>query len=111
MALLEDEHLSSWFWEEPSNVRAGKSRKARHQAGTWYYEKRWGLILERVIERVYLLRCQLVHGAATFGGKLNRTALRRCSTMLGHLLPAVLLVMIDHGVEEDWGPMCYPPLT
>jgi hypothetical protein len=26
------------------------------------------------------------------------------------LLPAVLLVWIDHGADEDWGPMCYPPL-
>jgi len=29
--------------------------------------------------------------------------------MLGHLLPALLLVIIDHGYEEDWGPLCYPP--
>ena len=55
------------------------------------------------------LRCQLVHGAATCNGQLNRTALRRCSTMLGHLLNAILLVWIDHGADEDWGPMCYPP--
>jgi hypothetical protein len=26
----------------------------------------------------YLMRCQLVHGAATHGGKLNRTSLRHC---------------------------------
>jgi hypothetical protein len=24
------------------------------------------------------------------------------------LLPAVLMVWIDHGADEDWGPMCYP---
>jgi hypothetical protein len=46
---------------------------------------------------------QLIHGASTFGGKLNRTAPRRSTQMLGHLLPAVLLVIIDQGADVDWG--------
>ncbi len=25
-------------------------------------------------------------------------------------MPAVILVVIDHGRDEDWGPMCYPPM-
>ncbi len=57
------------------------------------------------------MRCQLVHGAATYAGKLNRTSLKHCVTMMQQLLPALLLVWIDHGADEDWGPMCYPPLT
>jgi hypothetical protein len=60
---------------------------------------------------VYVMRCQLVHGAATYGGKLNRTSLKHCVTMIQKVLPALLLVWIDHGADEDWGPMCYPPLT
>lgn len=110
MSLLEDEFLSRFFWEDPSARQAGKAKAAKYKAQTWYLEKRWALILDRLVERIYLLRCQLVHGAATFGSDLNRTSLRRCSTMLGHLLPGVLLVMMDHGADEDWGPMCYPPL-
>ncbi len=110
MALLDDEYLSRYFWEEPSSKRAGQSKKAKYDARTWYFEKKWALILDRVIERIYLLRCQLVHGAATYGGQLNREALTRCTTMLGHLLPAVSVVLIDHGADEDWGQMCYPPM-
>ena len=111
MSLLDDEYLSSFFWQEPSARRAGQSKKAKYDARTWYLEKRWPMVLDRLIERVYLMRCQLIHGAATFGSRLNRTSLRRCATMLGHLLPAVLLVMIDRGADESWGPMCYPPLS
>ncbi len=109
MTILEDEYLSKFFWEEPTAERARKSKKAKFDASTWYLEGRYGMILQRLLERIYLLRCQLVHGAATFGGRLNRTAIKRCSIMLGHLLPALLLVIIDHGYEEDWGPLCYPP--
>lgn len=111
MSILDDEYLSGFFWEEPSAVRASKSKKAKYDARTWYVEQRWGLLIDRLLERVYLLRCQLVHGAATFGGKLNRKSLDRCVEVLRHLLNAVVLVMIDHGAEEDWGSMCYPPLT
>jgi hypothetical protein len=56
------------------------------------------------------MRCQLVHGAATYGGKLNRTSLGRCVTMMQRILPAVLGVWIDWGADEDWGDMCYPPI-
>jgi len=67
-------------------------------------------VLDRLLDRIYLLRCQLVHGAATFGSKLNRAALQRCNRMLEHLLAAMVIVIIDHGADEDWGLMCYPPL-
>ena len=84
MSLLEDEYLSSFFWQDPSDKRASKSKKAKYDARTWYIEKRWTMILD--LERVYLMRCQLVHGAATHGGKLNRTSLRRSVTMMGHFV-------------------------
>lgn len=109
MSLLGDEYLSGFFWQEPSAKRAGQSRKAAYDAQTWYIEQRWAKVLDEVMDRVYLMRCQLVHGAATYGGKLNRTSLRRCVMMMQRLLPALLLVWIDHGADEDWGPMCYPP--
>jgi hypothetical protein len=111
MAILDDEYLSSFFWEDPSSVRASKSKKAKFDARTWYIDKKWVMIFVRLLERIYLLRCQLVHGAATYGGKLNRESLKRCVSMLRHFLNAVALVIIDHGANEDWGTMCFPPLN
>ena len=110
MALLEDEYLSNFFWQEPSVNRAKQSRKAAFNAQTWYIEQRWTMILDEILNRVYLMRCQLVHGAATYGGKLNRTSLKRCVVMMQRLLPTMLGVWVDHGNREDWGPMCYPPM-
>lgn len=110
LQILDDEYLSGYFWEEPSGIRAAKSKKAKFDARTWYLEHRWSMILDRLAERVYLMRCQLVHGAATYNSILNRQSLNSCVTMLRHLLNAALLVMFDHGTDEDWGTMCYPPL-
>ena len=101
MAIFEEEYLTRFFWEDPSDGRARKSQKTKFDARTWYIENRHSMILERVLERLDFRRCQLVHGAATFGGALNRTAVNRCGIMLGQLLPAVLLVIIDHGHDED----------
>jgi hypothetical protein len=110
MKILEDQYLSNYYWQDPTPVRASKSKKSMYDACTWYLEGRWLMILERLVERIYLLRCQLVHGAATHGGTLNRDPLRRCVQMLKHLLPGFLTVITDQGADEDWGAMCYPPL-
>jgi hypothetical protein len=109
MSIFDDAYLTTYFWEDPSDERARKTQKTKFDARTWYQEGRHKLILDRLMQRIYFQRSQLVHGGATFGGRLNRTAVRRCSTMLGHLMPAFLLVLIDHGYDQDWGTLCYPP--
>ena len=111
MSVFKDAFLTKYFWEAPSQQRIRKSQKTKHDADTWYQQDQYRLILQRVTERIYFLRCQLVHGGATSRSRLNRTAVKRCSIMLGHLVTAILLVTIDHGSDEDWGPLCYPPLT
>jgi hypothetical protein len=109
MAILDDAYLTTFFWEDPSEERARKSKKTKFDARTWYVEAKYDLLLRRVMERVYLLRCQLVHGAATHDGQLNRKSLHRCVSMLGHITEAIVSVTMDHGADEDWGPLCYPP--
>lgn len=111
LTILDDAYLASFFWRDPSTDRATKTTREKRNALTWYVEQRWGRILEAVVEHIYLLRCQLVHGAATYGSQLNRASLRHCTTMLGHLLQACLCVYVEHGSDHDWGPMCYPPLA
>jgi len=110
MAIFEDAYLSRHFWKEPTTKRASQAKKVKFDSQTWFLQGNWTLILDRILERIYLLRCQLVHGAATYGSSLNRTSLRHCSQMMDHLLRAFLLVWIHHGADEDWGTMCYPPL-
>lgn len=110
MDIFDDEYLSSWFWEEPTEARGRAARSARRKAQTWYVESKWRMIQDRAVERIYFVRCQLVHGAATCGGQLNRTAVRRCVTMLDWLMKAWLSIWIERGSEVDWGEMCYPPI-
>ena len=110
MSIFEDPYVSSFFWEAPSAGRAKQTMSTRHQAKTWYVEQRWRMILDRVIERIYLLRCQIVHGASTCRDKWNRPALRRCASMLEKIIHNVIVIVIDHGADHDWGALCYPPI-
>lgn len=110
MSIFDDEYLSRYFWQEPTDKRASQSKKTKYDARTWFSQRNWILVLDRLIERIYLLRCQLVHGAATYNSRLNRAATRRCSQMMDHLLKACLLVWIHFGAGEDWGILCYPPM-
>lgn len=110
MVLFDDEYLSRFFWQEPTDQRAKRVRRTRHEAQAWYVEKNWTMVLQRLFERIYLLRCQLVHGAATYDSSFNRTAIRRCTQMMDHLLRTFLGVWVRWGAAEDWGIMCYPPM-
>lgn len=105
LAIFEDDYLADYFWED-----GRRSGAVRHKVPGWYVEGRYGLILEKLVDRIYLLRCQLVHGAATFNGKLNRKALQQCTGFLDQLIRTFILTIIEYGAEENWGPLCYPPL-
>ena len=111
LAILGNAYLNRYFWQDPCCEKASKAgRGGRHKAESWYAQKDWGIILGQTVDRIYLLRCQLVHGAATLRSSLNREAFKHGSTMMSLLLPTFLQVWIEQGADEDWGVMCYPPV-
>lgn len=110
VSIVEDAFLSRFFWKQRPEERTFSIASARQQCHRLFEGQEWHRILEEVLYRIYLLRCQLTHGAATFGSRLNRSSIRRCNTMLSHLLGAFLEVFVDQGADEDWGLMCYPPM-
>ncbi|NOX56665.1 MAG: hypothetical protein GXP27_19910 [Planctomycetes bacterium] len=111
LAIGENAYLNRYFWQAPCTEKAGSTmRKGRKRFQFLYTQKNWRQVLHEVVDRIYLLRCQLVHGAATCGSRMNRKALKHCTMMMGKLVPTFLLVWIDHGADEDWSEMCYPPI-
>jgi hypothetical protein len=69
MSIFEDEYLNRYFWRNPSESAAKRNRKNKFDTQLWYAQKNWLMLLDQVIDRVYLVRCQLVHGAATFNSR------------------------------------------
>ena len=67
-------------------------------------------VLEEVFSRLYVLRNQLVHGASTYNGSLNRKQVQWGAAFLYLLLP-VFLELMFRNPEGDWGIPKYPALN
>jgi hypothetical protein len=110
MTVFRNQFLSRNFWQNPCENGTQGANKASRDAANWYADERWFPLLKSLFDRIYFLRCQLVHGAATYESDLNREALKYCSMTLDHFVRGFLYVLIHHGADEDWGSMCYPPI-
>ena len=108
LAVLDNQFLSRQFWNSPDLQAANRKTKERMKAGGWYFDGSHRLILEKVLLNVYYMRCQMVHGAATRGSSLNRDTLGACLRIVRVLVPMMLRIIIEHGKDQDWGPVCYP---
>ena len=64
-------------------------------------------VLSVVFDRLYVLRNQLVHGGATWAGKVNRTQVKDGARILGAVVPAQLTQMLEHP-EHEFGEVLYP---
>ena len=110
--LLDTPFVFQSFWdfqvgkisEAEWQTRFAKGKKIAQQALTG---GRTPALLGVVFNRLYTLRNQLIHGGATWNGKVNRKQLRDSAQLLGKLVPLIIGLMLDHP-EIDWGPACYP---
>lgn len=108
LALLDNRYLDARFWSNPQ--APGNTRAKYHKATSLYFEERWYDILVYAVERIYVLRGQIVHGAATRGSSLNRASLAACQKLLLEVLPTILTITLEHGAHDNWPPLCYPPM-
>ncbi len=64
-------------------------------------------LLSIVLDRLYVLRNQLLHGGATYQSKVNRQQVQDGVALLGSLVPTVIQIMLD-APDENWGDIYYP---
>jgi hypothetical protein len=111
VSICSDQYVNDYYWRTLNSDKHFNTKRDKYSIEQMYRENSWTLILDELVQRIYLVRCQLVHGAATFGGKLNRDTVRRCGMMLELLLHAIITIVTDHGVTENWDDLCYPPVN
>lgn len=94
------EHDASAHW----NTRFDASRKT---AMTALLDGRTATVLGIVLDRLYVLRNQLVHGGATWNSQVNRAQLHDACAILGALVPTMLAIMLESDAFSD-DPIAYP---
>ena len=60
-----------------------------------------------VLDRLYTVRNQLIHGGASYQSKVNRSQVKDASEILSFLVPLMIDIMITN-INEDWGAINYP---
>lgn len=107
--LIDDRYLTLQLWEGKAAQAVRQVKKEVKEAILVYSRQERLPVLRLLFDRLYVMRNQVFHGASTKGSKLNRRALQASATVLSDLLPSFLEIMIDAGVDRDWGKVCFPP--
>ncbi|WP_027079814.1 HEPN domain-containing protein [Luteimonas mephitis] len=97
------EHDSSERWAEQF---AGSKRVAMKAL----MAQETAVLLSIVLDRLHVLRNQLVHGGATWNGAANRAQVGDAARIMGALVPTVILLMMEGGVA-DFGEIAFPLLA
>jgi hypothetical protein len=109
--ILGNGFLSNVFWRNPSHPKAkGWATEDANYLDRNLKSQDYCKVLDQVMERLFVLRGQLVHGASTGGSRLNRSSLHSSLQLLEQVLPLVQLVVIDRECSDDWPDLCYPPI-
>jgi hypothetical protein len=107
--LIDNQYIFRPFWSQQPNWET-LFKKSRQNALRDFGNHQILPILQELFERLYILRAQVFHGAATSGSKLNRRQINTGTDILSALVPVMIAVMIDAGTEVEWGEICFPPL-
>ncbi len=97
---FQNGHAGSENWEERFSKAIIASNSALSRLDTVK-------VLRILFSRLYTLRNQLIHGGATFGGKVNRRQVTDGARLLSHIVPGIMTIMMDNA-QYPWGEACYP---
>ena len=108
--LLNNQYIFRGFWKHQNGVsgfRDWKQRLEREKEESSFTTRDVGNVLRKLFERLYVLRNQMVHGGATWGGKVNRKQVTDGATLMKLLLPIFVALMLDNPYY-GWGKPYYP---
>lgn len=108
--LVTNKFLDIEFWNQPDEYDDNCIEKARSKMRYLLDTGEVVKVTKELIDRLYVMRQQLMHGASTKGSKLNRLNLDRSARLLLRLVPLILEITIRHGLHHPWPAVCYPPV-
>ena len=110
--LLDNKYVYQPFWNYYNQIPGYENweerfAKSKDNIYTALTRKDTKLLLTTVFDRLYVLRNQLFHGAATWRGKVNRPQVQDGARILAFLIPIFINLMISNP-QAPWGKPTYP---
>lgn len=100
---IKREDVSSDAWREPFDLLSVSA--LNHLSRQNVPE-----LLSIVLDRLFVLRNQLLHGGATYASQINREQVKDGAQLLASLVPIMIEIMLS-APEEAWGDIYYPVLN
>lgn len=109
---VRNKYVFAPFWEyihgkpgrERWNSRLAASGRDFNRARK---EKNTVLLLTKVFDSLYTLRNQLMHGGATWNGRVNREQVGDGAEIMSWMLPIFIELMMENP-DQPWGRPLYP---
>ena len=108
--LIENQYAYKYFWvaQRDNNVDWQKPfDKSVRQTNNYLANHEVDKLLGEVLDRLYTVRNQLLHGGATYKSKVNRSQVTDAGNILAFLMPVIINIMIEN-IKDDWGIIKYP---
>ncbi|MGM0429793.1 MAG: hypothetical protein ACQEQ2_05790 [Pseudomonadota bacterium] len=110
-SLINNQYVFQPFWDNVNQVaRDGnweeRFRSAKARANKALSEQDTVTALSIIMDRLYTLRNQILHGGATYASKLNRDQVNDGCQLLGAIVPVVIDLMMATGTEV-WGSAAF----
>lgn len=113
--LLDNKYVYQPFWDY-QNGKITESEwkerfnKAKSAASHALSNKSTDVVICIVLQRLYTLRNQIIHGGATWNSSANREQIRDGVAFLSELLPIIVDMMMDNP-DSLWGDANYPLIS
>lgn len=110
--LLANKYVFQPFWNHYNHIPGNEDWEARFEKTKSMslralQSEDTGRILQLIFDRLYVLRNQVFHGAATWHSSVNRDQMRDSLNILAFVVPILIDLMMKNP-QEYWGPPCYP---
>ncbi len=108
--LIDNKYAYKQFWDDEriGNVDWQRSfKKSKIDSRNFLAHQQVAELLGVVLDRLYTVRNQLLHGGATYKSKVNRAQVKDATRILGFLMPVIIDIMITN-IDDDWGEINYP---
>lgn len=113
--LIDNQYVFQPYWSYLKGQRTETDwkesfLKAKQAANICLAEDNATVLLQIVLSRLYVLRNQMLHGLATWNGKVNRDQIRDGTAILERLVPIVIDLMMDDP-HRNWGEHAFPVIS
>ncbi len=108
--LIDNKYAYKQFWDAQRGENIDWERlfnQSKIDSRNYLANQQVSKLLGLVLDRLYTVRNQLIHGGATYESKLNRSQVQDASQILEFLMPIIIDIMINN-INEDWGVINYP---